>query len=208
MLEEKEGMNIDLQLFAEDGGNTQENNDSSNQDNNEGSKNNQNNQDSNKNNVDDNKKEEKITKLEERLEKMSKMLENLTPKKEEKKDESKKKDNKEKSDVEKELEKLKNEVKMKDLENMAEKTLVKEGLSDHMDSLLPIVMTDDAEKITENIKTLKTIIEKSAQKKIDDLKKGKGIQGNSDLSKDQIDKEVEMALGGIGDSSNLDDFWK
>lgn len=149
------------------------------------------------------KSTEQISHLEAKLENISKVLESIQQPKESEKPKGKE----EKQDLESKIKELELKLQSAELRNYTEKELVKEKLSDFSESLLPLVMAGEEKKTSENIKVIKTIIDKTVERRIEEIKKGKSVPGNGDISKDILDKEVE-AIFTKNSGTSLDDFFK
>ena len=193
---EKDNFKMNLQLFAEDKNENEDINKDENlkdEDNSE-----------NKNN--DNKESEKISNLEKQVKSMSDLIQKLSTEKNENKNEDKNIDNKDNSL--KEIEELKKQIRQSELKRYAEKELIKQEFTEHLDTLLPIVLSKDEETTVKNIEVIKNIVNKQVEKKIENLKKGRGFQGNVDLTADELDKEIDNILNINGSANKFEDFWK
>lgn len=196
-----EEMKIKLQLFGEENGSENEAPENENQEkNNEGEKK-------------PDKSNEKITELEKKINSMSDLIKTLSEVKNETKEDEKNENKKEEKNsketkLEKRVEELQKIIKATEIKNFAEKELLKEGMGDFTDSLIPLLISSDEEKTKENIKIIKTVIDKSVEKKIEEIKKGKGFQGNSEGAKDDLEKELKSILNIKEENSDLSSFWK
>ena len=195
-MKKEKKFDIDLQMFAEN-----ENNES---DNNGGNENK------------DEKKEFEQQKLFKERENETKELNNKISKLEEiiksiteKKDETKEKKDEKTDETSKRIEELENKLRQKELQIEAEKQLSKNGLSDFADSLIDLVMDNEVSRIEKNIETIKTIIDKGVEKKIEDMKTTKGFKGENKTGETSMDKELKSILSSNKPSKeSLDGFWK
>ncbi|WP_165973950.1 DUF4355 domain-containing protein [Marinitoga lauensis] len=191
--------NFDLQLFAESGEGGENGTESQNNPTNENAPNNEPTKDPEKNT--------EIEALKTQISELTKIIEELKSNKKTETEPNKNNESEE-TDPMSEIEKLKAELAKKDLIYQTEKLLVKEGFADYADSLMPIVMKDDVKTTEKNIKTLKTVIEKLTQAKIEDLKKGTSIKGTASDDLTHIDKELESILNSDNHGVKIEDFWK
>ncbi|AJW76991.1 DUF4355 domain-containing protein [Marinitoga sp. 1155] len=191
--------NFNLQLFAdgeggENGTESQDNSTDEKAPNNEPAK--------------DTEKNTEIESLKTQISELSKIIEELKSNKKTEPEPNKNKEDKE-TDPMSEIEKLKAELAKKDLIYQTEKLLVKEGFAEYSESLMPIVMKDDVKTTEKNIKTLKTVIEKLTQAKIEDLKKGRSLKGTGSDNLEHLESEIENILSvdktGI---PKIEDFWR
>ncbi|AJW76910.1 hypothetical protein X275_01315 [Marinitoga sp. 1197] len=156
----------------------------------------------------DTEKNTEIESLKTQISELSKIIEELKSNKKTEPEPNKNKEDKE-TDPMSEIEKLKAELAKKDLIYQTEKLLVKEGFAEYSESLMPIVMKDDVKTTEKNIKTLKTVIEKLTQAKIEDLKKGRSLKGTGSDNLEHLESEIENILSvdktGI---PKIEDFWR
>ena len=191
--------NFNLQLFAENGEGGENGTEPQNNLTNENGQNNEPTQESEKNT--------EIEALKTQISELTKIIEELKTNKKTESEPVKDDENGE-TDPMNEIEKLKAELAKKDLIYQTEKLLMKEGFAEYADSLMPIVMKDDVKTTEKNIKTLKTVIEKLTQAKIEDLKKGKGFKGTATEDLGYIDKELESIFNADNSGVKIEDFWK
>ncbi|NUU94822.1 hypothetical protein XO10_00620 [Marinitoga sp. 1135] len=192
--------NFDLQLFAENGEGGENGTEPQNNPTNENGQNNEPTQEPEKNT--------EIESLKTQISELTKIIEELKSNKKTETEPGKNDENDETNPMS-EIEKLKAELAKKDLIYQTEKLLMKEGFAEYADSLMPIVMKDDVKTTEKNIKTLKTVIEKLTQAKIEDLKKGKGFKGTGTDSMEHLESEIESILSvDKTGAPKIEDFWK
>lgn len=191
--------NFDLQLFAENGEGGENGTEPQNNPTNENGQNNE--------PIQEPEKNTEIEALKTQISELTKIIEELKSNKKTETEPGKNNENEE-TDPMSEIEKLKAELAKKDLIYQTEKLLMKEGFAEYADSLMPIVMKDDVKTTEKNIKTLKTVIEKLTQAKIEDLKKGKGFKGTATEDLGYIDKELESIFNADNSGVKIEDFWK